>query len=85
MNEPEDAEVIEGNGIRAQIEGKLLTIGNRKLMAANGINVEDAVESYAVKREKLGNTAIFAAIDGVVAGIFSIADQIRPEAQERIE
>ncbi len=81
LNEPEDAEVIEGNGIRAQIEGKLLTIGNRKLMAANGINVEDAAESYAVKREKLGNTAIFAAIDGVVAGIFSIADQIRPEAQ----
>ena len=60
LNEPEDAEVIEGNGIRAQIEGKLLTIGNRKLMAANGINIEDAVEGYAVKREKLGNTAIFA-------------------------
>ena len=84
LNEPEDAEVIEGNGIRAQIEGKLLTIGNRKLMAANGINVEDAVESYAVKREKLGNTAIFAAVDGVVAGIFSIADQIRPEAKSAL-
>lgn len=81
LNEPEDAEVIEGNGIRAQIEGKLLTIGNRKLMAANGISVDEVVDSYAVKREKLGNTAIFAAIDCVVAGIFSIADQIRPEAQ----
>ncbi|QUW20264.1 cation-translocating P-type ATPase [Sporosarcina sp. Marseille-Q4063] len=84
LNEPEEAEVIEGNGIRAQIEDKLLTIGNRKLMAANGINVEDTVESYAVKREKLGNTAIFAAVDGVVAGIFSIADQIRPEAKSAL-
>lgn len=85
LNEPENAEVIEGNGIRAQIEGKLLTIGNRKLMAASGINVEDAVESYAVKREKLGNTAIFAAIDDVVVGIFSIADQIRPEAKSALD
>ena len=44
LNEPEDAEVIEGNGIRARIEGKLLTIGNRKLMATNGISVDDAVD-----------------------------------------
>ena len=80
VNEPEDAEVIEGNGIRAKIEGKVLTVGNRKLMNANDIVIEDAVEAYAVDREKAGNTAIFAAIGGVIAGIISIADQIRPEA-----
>ena len=80
VNEPEEAEIIEGNGIRAKIEGKLLTVGNRKLMAANGITIEDKVERYAVDREKAGNTAIFAAIDGIIEGIVSIADQIRPEA-----
>ena len=35
-NNPEEAEVIEGNGIRVKVEGKRLTIGNRKLMLANG-------------------------------------------------
>ena len=85
VNEPEDAEVIEGNGIRAKIEGKVLTVGNRKLMAANGIIIEETVEAYAIDREKAGNTAIFAAIDGVVAGIVSIADQIRPEAMGAIK
>lgn len=80
INTPADAEVIEGNGIRARIEGSMLTVGNRKLMAANGIAIENAVEAYAVNREKLGNTAIFAAVEGVVTGVFSIADQIRPEA-----
>ena len=48
-NEPEEAEVIKGNGIRARIDGKLLTIGNRKLMAANGIIIEEEVEDYAVR------------------------------------
>ncbi|KXH80873.1 cation-translocating P-type ATPase [Sporosarcina sp. HYO08] len=85
MNEPEDAEVIKGNGIRARIEGKQLVIGNRKLMASEGIIIDDVAEDYAVQREKTGNTAIFASIDGVIAGIFSIADKIRPEAEEALQ
>ncbi|MFS0576234.1 cation-translocating P-type ATPase [Sporosarcina sp. 179-K 3D1 HS] len=83
-NEPEDAEVIKGNGIRARIEDRLLVIGNRKLMAAEGIAIEESVEAYAVDRERAGNTAIFAAIDGQMAGIFSIADRIRPEAESAL-
>lgn len=85
VNEPEEAEVIKGNGIRARIEGQLLAIGNRKLMASEGIQIEDTVEAYAVKREKAGNTAIFASIDGKIAGIFSIADRIRPEAESALK
>lgn len=85
VNTPEHAKIIEGNGIQATIEGKVLTIGNRKLMAANNILIEKQVEAYAVDREKSGNTAIFAAVNGVIAGIFSIADQIRPEAYSALQ
>lgn len=85
VNEPEDAEVIKGNGIRARIDGKLLAIGNRKLMASEGITIEESVEAYAVQREKSGNTAIFASIDSKVAGIFSIADRIRPDAEGALQ
>ena len=85
VNEPQESEVIEGNGIRAKIEDKVLTIGNRKLMNTNSIVIDDSIEAYAVDREKAGNTAIFAAIDGVIAGIVSIADQIRPEAMGAIK
>ncbi|VDG96956.1 Probable cadmium-transporting ATPase [Lysinibacillus sphaericus] len=85
INQPKDAEIIEGNGVRATIENKILTVGNRKLMAAKDIVIEASMESYAVQREKAGSTAIFAAIDGVVQGIISIADQIRPEAKEAIQ
>ena len=80
LNEPENAEVIKGNGIRATIEGKLLAIGNRKLMASEGVPMDKELEDYAIAREKAGNTAIFASIDGKIAGVLSIADRIRPEA-----
>ncbi len=80
-NEPENYEVIKGNGIIAKVEGKNLVVGNRKLMDAENITVSNEISEYAIGREKKGNTAIFAAIDGEIAGIFSIADKIRDDAK----
>ncbi|MEH7222218.1 cation-translocating P-type ATPase [Bacillus sp. JJ1566] len=82
--EPEDGEVIKGNGIRTKVAGHVLAIGNRKLMDAEGIEVPQNVGAYAIDREKAGNTAIFASVDGKIAGIFSIADQIREDAQRAL-
>ncbi|MCG1009538.1 cation-translocating P-type ATPase [Salinicoccus sp. ID82-1] len=78
--EPEHVEVIKGNGLTAAMERRVLTIGNRNLMAAKNIVIPAEVEAYAVEREKAGNTAIFAAVGKEVAGIFSIADEIREDA-----
>jgi len=82
--EPEDGEVIKGNGIRAKVAGHILSIGNRKLMEAEGIDVPEIVEAYTTRMEKAGNTAILASVDGEVACIFSIADQIREDASRAI-
>lgn len=79
-----NGEVIKGNGIRAKVDDHILAIGNRKLMNAENIIVSNEALEYAINREKSGNTAIFAAVDGKVAGIFSIADQIREDAQEAL-
>lgn len=80
-NEPENGEVIKGNGIIAKVEGKKLVVGNRKLMDAENIAVLNEISEYAIEREKKGNTAIFAAVNGEIAGIFSIADQVRDDAK----
>lgn len=77
----EQAEVIKGNGIRAVVAGRVLEIGNRLLMKQANITIPAAIESYAIVREKLGNTAIFASVDGEVAAIVSIADEIRADAE----
>ncbi|MEH7379446.1 cation-translocating P-type ATPase [Bacillus sp. JJ1533] len=82
--EPEEGEVIKGNGIRAKVAGHILAIGNRKLMESEGIEVPENVGAYAIDRERAGNTAIFASVDGKIAGIFSIADQIREDAQRAL-
>ena len=80
MSEPTDGEIIKGNGIIAKVEGQTLVVGNRKLMNIERIHIPEEAVDYAVSREKAGNTAIFATVNGEVAGIFSIADQIREDA-----
>lgn len=82
--EPEEGEIIKGSGIRVKIAENMLVVGNRKLMKAEGIEVSPTVEAYATRREKAGSTAIFAGVNGKVAGIFSIADQTREDAKRAI-
>lgn len=79
-----DGEAIKGNGIKAVVNKRKIIAGNRKLMKTENITLSTAVESYAVSREKAGNSAIFIAIDGNVAGIISIADQIRDDAKKAL-
>lgn len=79
-SKPEDGKVMKGNGIIAKVEGRILVIGNRKLMNRENVHISHEMANYAVEREKTGNSTIFAAVDGKMAGIFSIADQIREDA-----
>ena len=79
-----DGEAIKGNGIKAVVNKRKIIAGNRKLMTTDNITLSTAVESYAVSREKAGNSAIFIAIDGNIAGIISIADQIRDDAKKAL-
>lgn len=80
-NEPENSHIIKGSGIIATVEGKTLIVGNKKLMEHENIDIAADVLEYAEIREKKGNTAIFAAVDNKIAGIFSVADQVREDAK----
>lgn len=82
--QPTDVSIVKGGGMLATVAGQRLAIGNRKVMDAVGVAVGDEVEALATEREKAGNTAVLVAIEGVLAGVISIADQIKPEARNAI-
>ncbi|WP_207343365.1 cation-translocating P-type ATPase [Arthrobacter sp. E3] len=81
---PTHVEVIKGGGIRGAVDGHQVAVGSRRVLAAMGVLLADSTDAHAVDRERLGNTAVFVVIDGVLAAVVSIADQIRPEAREAI-
>lgn len=77
---PHDVEVIKGGGIRGLVDGHVVAIGSRRVLATEGVLLPQDAATYAEERERAGNTVVFVAIDGVLSGIVSIADRIRPEA-----
>lgn len=70
-----DAKEIAGQGMQAMVNGKLVCVGNAKMMDAMGICWQDCKDA---------GTIIHIAIDGVYAGHIHISDVIKPHAKQAI-
>jgi Cu2+-exporting ATPase len=76
-------EAIAGHGIRAKVEGRMVLIGNVKLMRDQGVD-RAALDPQAAQLAEQGKTPMFVAIDGRAAGLVAVADTIKPTAKEAI-
>ena len=83
ITEAEDFAAIPGKGLKAIFEGKTIYIGNRKLMKEGGISIEIGEEEL-LRLESEGKTAMLVAIDGNLAGIIAVADQIKENSKKAI-
>jgi len=72
-----------GKGALGTVDGRRVLLGNAAFLAEHGIETAPlAAQADALRRD--GATAIFAGIDGVVAGILAIADPIKATTAEAL-
>ena len=71
-----DYKEISGNGIKANIEGKEVLLGNNKLMKQ--FNINSPINSEV-------GTVINVAIDGIYAGYILISDEIKEDSKDAIK
>ena len=76
--EPKIFTYTPGRGIRAEADGKNITIG------AVGADGDDMVSSQANLWLAEGSGAIAVTVDGVPAAAFRIADSLRPDARQTV-
>jgi Cu2+-exporting ATPase len=76
-------EAIAGRGIRAEVDGHAVLVGNLKLMDESGVDVFSLEEKAAALAER-GKTPMFVAVDGKPAGLVAVADKIKPSARETL-
>jgi len=76
-------QAVPGHGLEAEVDGRAVLVGNRKLMRDRGIAL-DGLGERAAALEGAGRTVVYAAVDGAAAGIIAIADAVRPSAKEAI-
>lgn len=82
--EIEDVEIIAGKGIKAKVEGKLVLLGNEKLLSEHDISILDKHKKFYEEQLNKSNGAILASIDKETIGSFSLVDKLKDDAKELI-
>jgi Cu+-exporting ATPase len=80
---PEAFLAIPGHGIRSRVEGHQILLGNLKLMADEGVDL-NGLAKEAEQFADDGKTPMFVAVDGRAAGIIAVADTLKPQAPEAV-
>ncbi|MEK6281663.1 MAG: heavy metal translocating P-type ATPase [Acidobacteriota bacterium] len=80
----ESFESITGKGVKGQVDGRSVALGNRALLDDLGIDPGELVEQ-AEKFRADGQTVMFVAIDGKAAGLVGVADPIKESTPEAIK
>ena len=78
-----DFESVTGEGAQGRVDGKLLAIGNAKMMRRVGA-FDDALKARAESYRREGQTVMFVALDGKPAGLIGVADPIKATTPDAI-
>jgi Cu+-exporting ATPase len=83
LSEAKDFDSPVGRGVTGTVDGRKVMLGNPRFLAEQGVPT-DTMEAAAEALRHEGATAIFAAIDGVLAGLLGIADPVKATTQAAV-
>lgn len=75
---------LPGYGIEAEVDGKTVLAGTRKLMRSRDVALGQ-IEATMERMENEGKTAMLIAIDGKLAGVVAVADTVKETSKEAIQ
>ena len=75
---------LPGRGLKAELDGRSILAGNRKLLEEAGVVIPPEAEARAGAFLSQGCTLIWLAADGVPAGFAALSDTVRKEAGDTI-
>jgi heavy metal translocating P-type ATPase len=82
---PADVHEEPGQGIEGRVDGHRVAVGSRAFARHSGVSEEEIVAAAATTTRGSGEAHIVVAIDGHVAGVIVMADELRPDADRIVE
>jgi Cu+-exporting ATPase len=82
-SKPESFVSVTGQGVKGRVEGKEVLFGNQRLMQGAGIDAAP-LGPRAETMRKDGQTVMFLAVGGKLAGLIAVSDPIKPTTAEAI-
>ena len=74
---------LAGHGVEARLEGKLVLVGSRRLLAQRGMQSGDLPE-HAERLSREGKTPLYVVVNRRVVGLIAVADTLKPQAAEDV-
>ena len=74
---------VPGHGAIATVDGHRVAVGNRRLMDREKVEL-GALADPLSRMSSDGRTVVIAAVDGKAAGLFAIADAVRPTSRQAV-
>jgi Cd2+/Zn2+-exporting ATPase len=82
---PDSYNEISGNGIQALFNGKEIILGKQSFLEKNNIKISEEILTGVKLEEEKGFNVTFLAYQGLYAGYFIIADEIKENIQKSME
>ena len=83
LSEPQDFQALRGKGVTAQLDGRSVLVGTRRLLHEKGID-SSPMEETMVRLEGEAKTAMLVAVDGKLAGVIAVADTLKEDSAQAI-
>ena len=74
---------LAGHGVEARLEGKLVLVGSRRLLAQRGMQSGDLPE-HGERLSREGKTPLYVVVNRRVVGLIAVADTLKPQAAEDV-
>jgi Cu+-exporting ATPase len=84
LSDPRDFRSVTGKGVVGTIDGRPVALGNLKLLADVAVDAARLGELAEALRAD-GQTVMFVAVDGRLAGLLGVADPIKASTREAID
>jgi Cu+-exporting ATPase len=81
--DPESFEAVPGHGVKATHDGKRILLGNRKLMAAENLSIEQLKDRLRGLEDE-GKTVMLVAFENRVIGAISVADTLKEHSAKAV-
>jgi heavy metal translocating P-type ATPase len=82
---PADVTEDPGQGIQGSVDGAVVFVGSRAFMRRNGVPVEELTSTALTATRGSGEAHVVVAVDGHVAGVIVMGDELRPDAARLVE
>ncbi|HEX7391329.1 MAG TPA: heavy metal translocating P-type ATPase [Thermoplasmata archaeon] len=83
LRTPESSNVVPGEGITSVVEGRRISVGNRRMLLRLGVSLAD-LEGKMADMENRGMTVMACVADDKLMGLLGVADTMKPEAKEAV-